>query len=40
MRFDEHLTSDERKVIEYLKHKTRMEQDQIIYDYEGVVENG
>ena len=40
MRIDEFLTADERKVIEHLKHKNRMEQDQIIYDYEGVVENG
>lgn len=34
MIYDENLTADEIRLIETLKGKSRMEQDQIIYEYE------
>ena len=34
MIYDEHLTKEEQRLIENLKSKSRMEQDQIIYEYE------
>ena len=34
MIYDEYLTADEIRLIETLKGKSRMEQDQIIYEYE------
>ena len=40
MRIDDFLTDDERKVIEYLKNKNRMEQDEILHDYERKGNNG
>lgn len=33
MRYDEHLTSDEIKLINLLKNKNRMEQDEIVGGY-------
>lgn len=34
MRYDEYITQDEIRLMESLKGKSRMEQDQIIYEYE------
>ena len=34
MRYDEYITPEEQRLIETLKGKSRMEQDQIIYEYE------
>lgn len=34
MLYDENLTTAEIRLIETLKGKSRMEQDQIVYDYE------
>jgi hypothetical protein len=34
MMYDEHLTPNEIRLIETLKGQSRMEQDQIIYEYE------
>ena len=40
MRIDDFISSDEIRLIDKLKGKNRMEQDQIIFDYEGVVDDG
>lgn len=34
MLFDEYISQQEQRLIEELKGKSRMEQDQIIYEYE------
>ena len=34
MRIDDYITDDERKVIEYLRNKNRMEQDEILKEQE------
>lgn len=34
MKFDDNLTPEEMRLIDTLKGKSRMEQDQIIYEYE------
>lgn len=38
--FDEYLSAEEMRLIEELKGKSRMEQDQIIGEYERKVGNG
>lgn len=40
MKFDEYITPEEIRLIETLKGKSRMEQDQIIYEYERGKKNG
>lgn len=40
MRLDDNLTPEEIRLIETLKGKSRMEQDQIIYEYERGNKNG
>ena len=40
MIYDEYITPEELRLIETLKGKSRMEQDQIIYEYERTKENG
>ena len=40
MRYDEYLTPNEIWLMETLKGKSRMEQDQIIYEYERGNKNG
>lgn len=39
-RKDEHLTTEEIRLMQSLKGKSRMEQDQIIYEYERIKKNG
>lgn len=39
MRYDEDITPEEIRLIETLKGKNRMEQDQIIYEYERTKKN-
>ena len=34
MRYDDNITPDEMRLIQALKGKSRMEQDQIIFEYE------
>lgn len=40
MRIDEYIPLDEKRLIDTLKGKNRMEQDQIIGEYERKVNNG
>lgn len=40
MRYDEYVTPEEIRLMETLKGKSRMEQDQIIYEYERTNKNG
>ena len=40
MIYDEYITPEEQRLMETLKGKSRMEQDQIIYEYERTKENG
>lgn len=40
MIYDEYITPEEQRLIETLKGKSRMEQDQIIYEYERTKDNG
>ena len=40
MRFDEYLTPEEIRLMNELKGKSRMEQDQILYQYEKEHKNG
>ena len=40
MIYDEYITPEELRLIETLKGKNRMEQDQIIYEYERGKKNG
>ncbi len=40
MRIDEYISFEETRLIDHLKGKSRMEQDQIIFDYERKKENG
>ena len=39
MIYDEQITPEEIRLIETLKNKSRMEKDQIIYEYERTKEN-
>lgn len=40
MIYDDYITHEEQRLIEALKGKSRMEQDQIIYEYERGNKNG
>ncbi len=40
MRIDEYITAEEIRLIDELEGKSRMEQDQILYEYERKQENG
>lgn len=40
MMYDEYISPEEQRLMETLKGKNRMEQDQIIYEYERTKENG
>lgn len=40
MRIDDVLSFEEKRLMETLKDKSRMEQDQIIFDYERKTDNG
>jgi hypothetical protein len=40
MRFDEYFSPEEIRLMEELKGKSRMEQDQILYEYERKNNNG
>ena len=40
MRIDEYISADELRLMQELKGKSRMEQDQIIYEYERKMNNG
>ena len=40
MIYDEYITPEEQRLIATLKGKSRMEQDQIIFEYERTKENG
>lgn len=40
MMYDEHITPEEIRLIQSLKGKSRMEQDQLIYEYERIKGNG
>lgn len=40
MRIDDYFSPDEIRLMEMLKGKNRMEQDQILYEYERKMKNG
>ena len=40
MRFNDYISAEEIRLMNELKGKSRMEQDQIIYEYERKQENG
>ena len=40
MKYDEYITPEEIRLMQALKGKSRMEQDQIIYEHERTKQNG
>lgn len=40
MKYDEYITPEEIRLMQALKGKSRMEQDQIIYEHERIKQNG